>query len=147
MNSAFQLMTSGVGTCDLESVSRDIGGVDFGLGQLFGEDECNTAGASAHVCDLRICLGSGEGQNGFDHVLGFWTRNKHGRADNKVHAPEFLMPRNVLRRNPLRTLVEGLIVTRLLILCYWALGMGIQIGTVAVESEPEEEFGIHPWGG
>jgi len=115
MNSAFQLMTSGVGACDLESARRNIGGVDFGLGQLFGEGERNAAGASANVCDLKICHGSGERQNGFDYVFGFWTRNKDSWADDEIHPPEFLVPRDVLRWNALRTLVEGLIEARLLV--------------------------------
>ena len=115
MNSAFQLMTSSVGARDLKSVRRNIGGVDFGLEQLFGEGERDAAGPRAHVRDTRIRHRSGEQQRGFDQVFGFRTRNKHGRADDEVHAPEFLMPGDVLRWNALRTLVEGLIVTRLLV--------------------------------
>src|SRR2546425_934572 len=113
MNSVPQLMASSVGTRDLEGVRRNIGGVDFGMGQLLGEGERNGAGADVRNARVRYC--SGERQRGFDHVLGFWTRNKHGWADDKVHAPEFLMPGDVLRWNTLQALVEGLMVARLLV--------------------------------
>src|SRR5438132_7959616 len=125
MNSAFQLMTSGVGARDLESLRRDIGGVHFGLRQLFSERDCNAAGAGAHVHNARSCHSLNERQHSFDHVLSFWTRNKHSWSDDKIHPPEFLMPRDVLRWNALGTLVEGLIVTRFLVVSSLAIGMGV----------------------
>ena len=144
MDSVFQLMASSVSTRDLESVRRNVSGVDFGLGQLFGEGEGNAAGAGTDVRDARICHHPGERQYGFYHVLGFWTRNQHGGADDKVHTPEFLVPGDVLRWDALYSLLESLIVARLLVAAQLALGMGIQVCALAVESEHEQEFGIHP---
>src|SRR2546423_14971873 len=109
MNSAFELMTSSVGTRDLESVRRNISGVDFGLRQLFGEGERNAAGACANIRNVRVRLRASERQYSFDHVLGFWTRNQYGWADDKVHVPEFLVPSDVLCGDILSSLVETLV--------------------------------------
>src|SRR4051812_37987855 len=115
MNSTFQLMTGSVGMRDLESLRRNIGGVDFSLRQLFGEGERNAAGSCANVRNTRLRHGAGERQYGFDHVFRFWTRNQHRWADDKVHAPEFLVASDVLCRDALYTLVESLIVAKLLV--------------------------------
>ena len=62
-------------------------------------------------------------QHGFDHMLGLGPRNKDGRRDDEIHAPEFLMARDVLRGHAARAFGERSFVAGLLVCREFALGM------------------------
>ena len=82
-------------------------------------------------------------EHGLDHVLGFRTRNEHGRSNDQIHAPEFLMSGDVLGGHAAFAFGQGLVVAALFVRGEFALGMGVEIGAVAFQGEHEQQFGIH----
>ncbi len=89
-------------------------------------------GARAHTCEHSL-----------DHVLGFRTRNEHGRSNDQVHAPELLMSGDVLGGHAAFAFGQGLVIAALLVRGEFALGMSMEIGAVAFQGEHEKQFGIH----
>jgi hypothetical protein len=79
--------------------------------------------------------------------FGFGAGDEDGGSDDEVHAPELLMAGDVLCGNAAGALGESGFVTRLLGGGEFALGVSVEIGAVAVESEHEEEFGVQARGG
>jgi hypothetical protein len=81
-------------------------------------------------------------------MLGLRARNQHGRRNNKIHSPEFLMAGDVLRwvrrvsvqrahgRSERSCIVDG----------EFALGVRVKIGPVATQSEHQEQFGVQARG-
>jgi len=65
----------------------------------------------------------------------------------KIHTPEFLMAGNVLRGNTSGALGECGFVTNLLILCKFALGMRVEVGSVAGERKHQKKLCVQARGG
>ena len=84
-------------------------------------------------------------EHGLDHVLGFRTRNEHGRGNDQIHSPEFLMAGNVLGGYAALALGQGLVIAIVFVPGKLALGMGMEIRAVAFQGEHQEQLGIHPW--
>ena len=140
--------------------------MDFSVGKFLGQGQGNTAGACADVGDaksdfgpwpsdrrqwnsrrgLRSAVCGLQFEHGFDDVLGLGARDQHGWRDYEVHAPEFLMSRDVLCGNAASALGKSGIIAAGLFGGEFALGMSVQVGAVAVEGEHEEQFGIYAWG-
>src|SRR5579863_6642574 len=85
-------------------------------------------------------------QNRFDQVLGFGAGDEDGGSDDEIHAPEFLMAGDVLRGDAAGALGESGFVSSGLTGGQLALGVSVEIGAVAVESEHQKEFGVQAWG-
>jgi hypothetical protein len=77
-------------------------------------------------------------------MLGFWTGNEHGRRNDEVHSPEFLMSGDVLRGYTAFALGQGPVIAVLVVRGKFAFGMGMKISAVALQGEHEKEFSIHP---
>ncbi len=141
--------------------ARNFSGVNFGLRQLGGERQGNTAGAGADVDDAWntptlsqetrprqewATQVAAEVEHSLHQVLGFRTRDEDSRADDEVQPPEFLVPGDVLRGNAASALLEGFLVAGLFVGGKFALGMGVEIGAIAAEDEHEQDFGVHAGG-
>ena len=113
----FELEAGGVGFGDFERAWRDVGGVNFGVGQLFGKRQCDGAGAGADIGDLWVFQRSGERQDGFDQMFGLWARNQHGGGHDQIEPPEFLVAGDVLRGDAFGALGQRFVVPRLLFFC------------------------------
>src|SRR6266566_4040263 len=61
LNSIFELMPGCIRAGDFKRSRRNIGGVNFGVGQLFGEGKRDAAGTGAHVNDSH----AGQGRPAF----------------------------------------------------------------------------------
>lgn len=85
-------------------------------------------------------------QHGFYHVLGFGARDEDGGGDDEVHTPEFLMAGNVLRGDTTGALVQSGLVAGGFVGREFALGMCVEIGTIAAEGKHEKQFGVHARG-
>src|SRR5579863_1612747 len=55
------------------------------------------------------------------------------------------MSGDVLRRNAFRSLIEGLVVTRLFFSRQFALRMPVEVSAIASQCEHEQELGIETW--
>jgi hypothetical protein len=80
-------------------------------------------------------------------MFSFWTRNEHRGCNDQIHAPEFLMSGDVLRRDATGAFRESGIIASLLFAAKFVLGMREEIGAVTVEREHEEQLGIQARGG
>ncbi len=157
LNTRFELMAGGVGTGDFECGGRDVSGVDFSLGQFLSKSSSDAARARAHVNDAEVaCVGrapwpasplhTGEFEHGLDHMLGLGTRNQDRGRHDEIHAPEFLMARDVLSGDATGAFCERLFVTVLLIIGEFAFGMREEVGAVALERKHQQQFGVHTRG-
>ena len=86
-------------------------------------------------------------QHGLDQVFGLGTRDEHRRRDDEIHAPEFLMPGDVLRGNAAGAFGQRGVIATLLIDAEFALRMRVEIGSVAIESEHHKQLRVHARGG
>src|SRR3989442_1091296 len=154
MSPAFELVAGSVGAGDFERGGGNVGGVNLGRGQLFGKGKSDAARTGADIHDPRKRGGlqgrpgvlsrlTNEAQHTFNDALGFRPRDEHGRSNDEVHAPEFLVPGDVLRRYTLGALDEGLLVAGLFSAREFTLGVGVKISAVAAEREHQQQFGIH----
>src|SRR5450755_2440461 len=158
LNTIFELKADGVGARNFEGGGGNVGSVDFGGGKLLGEGQGNCAGTGAYVSDsvgasgreLALSLPKGRPlhtiQYRLDGVLSLRPRDQHRRTDDQVHAPEFLVPGNVLRGHAAGALVESRFISRLFILAQFAFWMREQVGTIAVQRKHEEQLGIQARG-
>ena len=159
LNATFELMAGSVGARDFECGGGDIGRVDFGLRQLFGQSQRDAARAGADVdnsaggilrpaSDTRASAvrgaerrtpGAGrrgvQFQHSFDDMLGLGAWNQNRRRDDEIHAPEFLVASDVLRGNAVGALSECGVVSSFLIDCEFALGMRVEVGAVTAQRE------------
>jgi hypothetical protein len=84
-------------------------------------------------------------QNGFDYMLSLRARDQDRGSHDEVHAPEFLMSDDVLRRHATGAFGQCSIVTSLLVGAEFAFGMREKVSAITVEREHEEQFGVQPW--
>ena len=96
---------------------------------------------------LGAFIGLASGRDGFDQVLGFGARDEDRGRHDQVEPPEFLVAGDVLRGDALGALCQGFVVAGLLFGGEFALGMGEQVGAVAVEGEYEKRLCIQARGG
>ena len=94
---------------DCEGGRGDLGGVDFGGGEFFGEGEGDAAGACADVDDgqafarkfgIVACAECADGEaieSDFDEVLGFGAGDEDVGSDFEFQTPEFLFAGEMLR--------------------------------------------------
>ena len=142
-DAAIETEARGIGARDFQRVGGNFRGVNFGLRQLGGERQRNTAGAGADVDDSWLRDVQANLEHGFDQVLGFRARDQDSRADDEVQSPEFLVAGDVLRGNAASALLEGFVVASLFVGRKFALGMGVEIGAIAAEDEHQQDFGVH----
>ena len=83
-------------------------------------------------------------EDGLNHVLGFRTGNENRGRDDEIHAPELLVPGDVLGGHAVLAFGQSLVVAALFLGGDLALGMSMEISAVACQREHEQEFGIHP---
>src|SRR5258708_32972581 len=150
-------MASGIGACDFKGSGREVGSVDFGGRQFFGEGESDAAGASSDVGDAQVRVGReflcasplnrNEVERRLNQVFGLRARNEDCRGDDEIHTPEFLVASDVLRGDSAGSLSESSFVPGLLIAGKLALRMRVEIRAVAVEREHEQGFGGQAWRG
>ncbi len=154
MSPVFELVAGSVGASDFERGGGNVGRVNLGPGQLFGKGQSDAARAGADVHDPRKRGGlqwrpgvlsrlTNEAQHSLNDVLGFRPRDEHGGRNDEVHAPEFLVPGDVLRRDTLGALGESLLVAGLFSAREFTLGVGVKMSAVAAEGEHQQQFGIH----
>jgi hypothetical protein len=86
---------------------------------------------------------TGQLQDGFNHMLSFRPGDKHGRRDNQVHAPEFLVAGDVLGGHATGTFGQGLIIACDFVFGQPAIAMGIQVRTVATQHKRRQQLGVH----
>src|SRR5580692_3103725 len=131
MNAVFELVAGRIDMGHFESSCGNVGRMDFGLGEFFGESHCDTARSRADVYDANW---AGRGrpasvvflnhfQDGFNYVLSFWTGNEYCGSDDEVHAPEFLVAGNVLCGHSAGALLERFLIAGLFFSREFALGM------------------------
>src|SRR6185369_17560365 len=116
-DASFELKTGSVGAGDLQSRGRNIGSVDLGARQFFGQRQRYAARTGADIGDAEQSGGQGRpphtSEHRLDYVFGLRTRNEHVRRNDEVHAPEFLMSGDVLRGHAAFALVQGVVVAAL----------------------------------
>ena len=121
--------------------------MDLRVRQFAGQRKCDTAGAGADVeqaqapWSIEVIL-LYQFKNGFHYMLGFRPRNQHRGRNQKVQAPEFLMPGDVLRGTATGALTNDFIVTGLVVFTKLALRMGIKIRAFAIENKQQQQFGV-----
>ena len=144
-NSLLDAEPGGVAAGGFEGLWRLVEGVDAGAGQLFSERHGDAAGAGPDVGDVQFGskrkVGAGEGERRLHDLLGFRTRNQDRGVDEKVEAPEFLVAGDVLRRLAVEALAQIASVVNPLDLGQFALGVGIEMGTVAARGVHQQDFG------
>src|SRR6266481_2060808 len=131
---------------------RNVGGVNCGAGEFFGQGDGDAAGAGANVGDLQAFAGKGlfaagaefaEGeavQGNFDDVFGFGAGNQNVGSHFQFEAPEFLCAGEVLgwfTGNTARDQFEEQICVRGGNLFF---GMGVEPSALAAEDVEEQEF-------
>ena len=152
LNTRFELMAGGVGTGDLQRRGRDIGGVDFSLGQFLSKSKSDAARACANVGKAEAGMGrarpavprqTSKFDYGLDHMLGLGTRNQNRGRHDEIHPPEFLMARDVLCWEASGAFAESRFVAALFIASEFALGMRVEVGAVAAKGEHQQQFRVH----
>jgi hypothetical protein len=76
-------------------------------------------------------------------VLGLGSRDQHGRRDDQIHAPEFLVTCNVLRGNAADSLRQRDFVASRFLGSQVTLRVRVQVSAVAPEYERQEKLRIH----
>src|SRR5258708_12670780 len=109
-------MASGIGACDFKGSGREVGSVNFGGRQFFGEGESDAAGASSDVGDAQVRVGReflcasplnrNEVERRLNQVFGLRARNEDGRGNDEIHTPEFLVASDLLRGDSAGSLSE-----------------------------------------
>src|SRR4030088_1686474 len=79
-------------------------------------------------------------------MLRLRTRNQLRRLHDEIHPPEFLMPGDVLRRNSGGPAGESFVIAPSFVRGELALGMRVEIRTITVECEHDEELRVHARG-
>ena len=138
---------------------RNIGRVDFGLRKFFRQSQSNAPGSGPDVGNPNrmgptvLARRSGtrrpalsEFQHCLYQVLRLRPRNQNRRSDDKIHPPEFLMSRDVLRRHAACSLRQHRLVAGLFLRSQLALRMRKKVGPVAVQREHQQQFSIQPRG-
>ena len=78
-------------------------------------------------------------------MLGLWPRNEDGGRNDEVHAPEFLVPGDVLGRKSAGATGDDVVISSFFVGSQVAIGMGIEIGAIAAEREHQQSFGVQAW--
>jgi hypothetical protein len=118
--------------------------MDFGLGQFAGKSDGDGSRSGADVDEFEARAEgevADEIEDYFDEVLGLRAWNEHRGGDEKVGAPELLMSGEVLQRLSGSAAGDEPIVLRLFVGGEFALGVGVQSGTVAAEDVKNQDLG------
>jgi hypothetical protein len=144
---------------DDEGGGGDVGGVDQGAGEFFGECDGDAARAGADVDDGETFTGEfgiaaraefADGQaveSYFDEVLGFRARDEDVGSDFEFEAPEFLFAGEVLRGFAGGAAAEEREIRFDCLGIEDFFGVGVEPGAVAAGDVEEEEFGGECVGG
>ena len=81
-----------------------------------------------------------------DEMLGLRTRNQHGRGYAEVHPPELLMSGDVLQGLARGAAGDERFILLLLVSRKLALGMRVEMGSVAVHGVEEQDLGAEARG-
>ena len=135
---------AGVVAGDGEGGRGDVDGSEVGVLEDGGERDGDRAGAGADVGDvkMRVGLGAGEVEDGFDEMLGFGAWDEDFGGDAEGEAEELLRAGEVLERM-LRGAAgderaEGVEVRRGQVV----VGVGEEPGTVAMQDVGEQGLGV-----
>jgi len=134
----------GVAASDVESFGREIDGVNLGVGQFAGEGDGDGSRSGANVDDFEAWAERkvvDEIEDGFDEVLGLRAWDEHGGGDEKVGAPELLVSGEVLQGLSGGAASDELVVLHLLGGGQLALGVGVEVGAVALQHMKDENLG------
>jgi len=112
------------------------------LQQGIRQNNSNRTRTCANVCNSQRPIMRHTRKQSLNQVLGLRTRNQNVRTDNKRKPIKLLLPQNVLDRFMRSAAQQPFFILRLLLRGNFAVRMGQQKSTVALDGVQEKQFGI-----